>query len=78
MKSIILRSFIDDKIVGVCFDCIDEKGDEPYHFLGWHREILGVSEIRLPYRKDYKYYNHGLCDRHYHIHSKVKEEKQNV
>ena len=65
LKSIILHSFIDEKVIGICSDCIDEKVDKPYHFLGGHKEILGVTEVRLPYRGNYKYYNHGLCDRHY-------------
>jgi len=73
LKNIILQSFIDNKVIGVCSDCIDEKVEKPYHFLSGYRDFLGVIEVRLPLREGYQYYNHSLCNNHYKIRQEEKK-----
>ena len=63
LKALIERYFEENKNIGICKICLDEKAEKPYHYI--HKNILGVEEVRMIYRKDYKHYYLGLCERHY-------------
>ena len=65
LKNIIRSRMTDNLPIGICQSCIDDKVDKPYQWVNAHTSYLGVTEVRLPLRENYKYYNHGLCDRHY-------------